>query len=105
MKGFFEMKMQSEELFLMGLFSVLDIILDKPMDEALEMIQVSKDIKSALIRKEGKLAPVLEYILAYETADWSEVSRVMVLRNIDTDKVYQAYLDTLSWYRSTIRGV
>ncbi len=103
--GLFELKMQSEELFLMGLFSVLDIILDKPIDEALEMIQVSKDIKAALINREGKLAPVLEYILAYETADWSEVSRIMVLRNIDTNKVYQAYLDTLSWYRSTIRGV
>ena len=103
--GLFEMKMQSEELFLMGLFSVLDIILDKPMSEALEMIQVSKEIKSALVSREGKLAPVLDFILAYETADWSEVSRVMVLRNIDTDKVYQAYLDTLSWYRSTIRGV
>ncbi len=103
--GLFELKMQSEELFLMGLFSVLDIILDKPIDEALEMIQVSKDIKAALIKREGKLAPVLEYILAYETADWSEVSRIMVLRNIDTNKVYQAYLDTLSWYRSTIRGV
>ena len=103
--GLFEMKMQSEELFLMGLFSVLDIILDKPMEEALEMIQVSKEIKSALISREGKLAPVLEFILAYETADWSEVSRIMVLKNIDTDKVYQAYLDTLSWYRSTIRGV
>ena len=103
--GLFEMKLQSEELFLMGLFSVLDIILDKPMSEALEMIQVSKEIKSALVSREGKLAPVLDFILAYETADWSEVSRVMVLRNIDTDKVYQAYLDTLSWYRSTIRGV
>ena len=103
--GFFGLKMQSEELFLMGLFSMLDVILDKPMSEALEMIHASNDIKAALVSKEGKFAPVYEFILAYEQADWSEVSRVMLLKEIDADKVYQSYLDTLNWYRKTIVGV
>ncbi len=103
--GLFDLRMQSEELFLMGLFSVLDVILDKPMNEALEMIQVSKDIKSALISHEGKLAPVLEFILAYENADWSEVSRILLLGKIDANKIYDAYIDSLDWYRKTIVGV
>jgi EAL and modified HD-GYP domain-containing signal transduction protein len=103
--GFFDLKMQSEELFLMGLFSMIDVILDKPMEEALDLIHVSKDIKEALIFHEGKLAPVLEFILAYEQADWSEVSRVMLLRHFEVDKVYEAYLDTLSWYRKSIMGI
>ncbi len=103
--GLFDLRMQSEELFLMGLFSVLDVILDKPMNEALEMIQVSKDIKSALISHEGKLAPVLEFILAYENADWSEVSRVLLLGKIDANKIYDAYIDSLDWYRKTIVGI
>jgi len=100
--GLFNLKMQSEELFLMGLFSVLDVILDKPMDEALDMIQVSKDIKQALVSHEGKLAPVLEFILAYESADWSGVSRILLLGNIDADKIYEAYIESLDWYRKTI---
>ena len=103
--GLFDLRMQSEELFLMGLFSVLDVILDKPMNEALEMIQVSKDIKSALISHEGKLAPVLEFILAYENADWSEVSRILLLGKIDANKIYDAYIDSLDWYRKTIVGI
>ncbi len=102
--GLFNLKMQSEELFLMGLFSVLDVILDKPMDEALDMIQVSKDIKQALVSHEGKLAPVLEFILAYESADWSGVSRILLLGNIDADKIYEAYIESLDWYRKTILG-
>ena len=102
--GLFDLKMQSEELFLMGLFSVLDVILDKPMDEALDMIQVSKDIKQALVSHEGKLAPVLEFILAYESADWSGVSRILLLGNIDADKIYEAYIESLDWYRKTIHG-
>ena len=102
--GLFNLKMQSEELFLMGLFSVLDVILDKPMDEALNMIQVSKDIKQALVSHEGKLAPVLEFILAYESADWSGVSRILLLGNIDANKIYEAYIESLDWYRKTILG-
>ncbi len=103
--GLFELKMQSEELFLMGLFSVIDVILDRPMKEALEMIQVSKEIKAALISREGKFAPVYDFILAYESADWSEVSRILLLRQIDANKIYDAYIESLDWYRRTIIGL
>lgn len=96
----FEMSMQSSELFLMGLFSVLDLILDKPMDEALKMVKVSKEINAALLEKKGALADVLIFIDRYENADWQEVSRIMLLKDIDTDQVYHAYIDALKWYRT-----
>ena len=94
----FEMAIHSSELFLMGLFSVLDLILDKPMAEALEMVKVSKDIKEALVNKDGKFAPVLDFITQYESANWQEVSRQMVLKDIDMSKVYDAYVKSLQWY-------
>lgn len=95
----FEMAIHSSELFLMGLFSVLDIILDKPMAEALEMVKVSKNIRDALIDNKGDLANVLEFVIQYEKASWQEVSRLMVLENIDIDRVYDAYTKSLQWYR------
>ena len=91
--------MQSQELFLMGMFSVLDIILDKPMAEALEMVKISTPIKEALCDNEGMLAPVKDFILAYENASWQEVSRQMILGNMDMDEVYKAYVDALIWFR------
>ncbi len=93
----------SSELFLMGLFSVLDIILDKPMEEALEMVKVSKMITEALVSKKGTLAPVYDFVLQYEDASWQEVSRQMVLQNIDMDSVYAAYVDSLKWYRDLFK--
>ncbi len=89
----------TSELFLMGLFSVLDLILDKPMTEALEMVKVSKQIQDALISGKGELAPILNFIQEYENASWQEVSRLMVLQNIDMDKVYDAYISSLKWYK------
>lgn len=95
----FGLAMKGDELFLMGLFSVLDVILEKPMEEALEMVKVSGEIKEALIEGKGKLAPVLDFLLHYENADWQEISRRMILEEIDLNAVSAAYLDTLKWYR------
>ncbi|MCR5031451.1 MAG: HDOD domain-containing protein [Lachnospiraceae bacterium] len=95
----FEHAALSSELFLMGLFSVLDIILDKPMAEALEMVKVSKDIRQALLDQTGPLFPVLDFMRQYEDASWQEVSRQMMLKEINMDQVYSAYIQSLVWYR------
>lgn len=95
----FDMAGFSQELFLMGLFSVLDLILDKPMEEALNLVKVSKNISEALINDKGEFAPILDFIRQYETASWQEVSRQMLLKNIDIDHVYDAYTKSLQWYR------
>lgn len=95
----FDLAMKSDELFIMGLFSILDVAMEKPMSEALKEVQVTKDISDALLYGTGKLAPVYEFIQKYENADWNEVSRQMVLYGIDIKDVYDAYLGALVWYR------
>lgn len=98
----FSMAIQSSELFLMGLFSILDVILDMPMKDALETIRVSKNISDALVYHKGIFAFPLEFILQYENANWQEVSRLMIVHNIEMQPVYDAYLNALRWYRDTI---
>jgi EAL and modified HD-GYP domain-containing signal transduction protein len=97
--GAFGMGMAAQELFIMGLFSAIDIMLDKPMEEALNMVQVSKNIRDALIDNKGDFATLLNFIRRYEDADWTEVSRLMVIDDINMDEVYEAYLNALKWYR------
>lgn len=99
----FSMAIKSSELFLMGLFSVLDVILDMPMEEALEIVKVSPAISDALINGKGDLALILEFMRQYENADWQEVSRLMVLHNIEIKQVYDAYVGSLTWYRDICR--
>ncbi len=100
----FQMKIKADELFLMGLFSVVDVILEKSMEEALTMITVSKGIREALLNKSGEFAPVLSFMLLYEEANWTEVSRLMLLENIDMDIINNAYQDSLRWYREIMSG-
>lgn len=95
----FGLAMKKEELFLLGLFSVLDVILEKPMSEALEMVKVSGEIREALVHGKGKLAAPYDFMKQYEAANWTEVSRQMIVTGIDLEEVSQAYLDSLTWYR------
>lgn len=86
----FGMAMRSQELFLTGLFSILDIILDCSMEEALSMVRVSGKIRTSLLEHTGSLAEVLHFIVKYESAEWQEVSRQLVLKNIEIPDVSHA---------------
>ena len=98
----FGMAMRSQELFLTGLFSILDIILDCSMEEALSMVRVSGKIRTALLEHTGSLAEVLHFIIKYESAEWQEVSRQLVLKNIEIPDVSHAWVSSLQWYAKLI---
>lgn len=93
----FHMEEESQELFLTGLFSVLDIILDKPMEESLELVNVSKEISNALLIERGSLYDVLYFIKQYEAANFSEINRIEIVDHIDMSNVYTAYKESLEW--------
>ena len=98
----FGMAMRSQELFLTGLFSILDIILDCSMEEALSMVRVSGKIRAALLERTGSLAEVLHFIVKYESAEWQQVSRQLVLKNIEIPDVSHAWVSSLQWYAKLI---
>ncbi len=98
----FHMEQFSADLFLMGLFSVLDIMLDEPIETALQRVNVSQNIFNALTKGSGIFAPVYHFMKEYETGSWQEISRMMILLRMDMDNVYTAYLNALQWYRDLL---
>ena len=101
----FDIKGFASELFLAGLFSLLDIMLDQTMEQSLKLVHVSKKIEDALLRQKGDLWPAMQFMYEYENASWQEVSRLMIMENIDMDETYKAYTDALKWYRDLIDPV
>ncbi|MCL2034788.1 MAG: HDOD domain-containing protein [Oscillospiraceae bacterium] len=98
----FKMRKEAESLFLTGLFSVLDAILEKPMSEALDLVHVSDKIREALVLEKGEYYPVYEFILLYESAQWKNLSRIMIINSIKASDVYDCYLNALCWYRDIL---
>ena len=70
------MKQRSQELFLLGMFSVIDAILDRPLEEILKDLPLADEIKEALSGKPNRLRAVFDYALAYEKGDWDGVGEM-----------------------------
>lgn len=96
---YYGLEMKSSELFLMGLFSVIDIILNLPMEEALRKVNVSREITDALLNHKGEFAKVYDLIVSYENADWQEVFRQLIVENVSDSAVYDAYTEAVCWYK------
>lgn len=94
----FEMADKDNELFLVGLFSLIDLILNMKMEDALNLVYLPKEIQTTLTKGEGDLAMVLDFVEAYEQANWTETSRLLLIKNINTDVVFDAYINALDWY-------
>jgi EAL and modified HD-GYP domain-containing signal transduction protein len=99
----FEMAIHAQSLFLMGLFSILDVVLEMPMYRALEIVKVTEKIAEALIDGTGEYGAVLKFVLAYESADWNEVSRLAVLNRLDVEKIFDAYINAARWYGEVVK--
>ena len=63
-------KQQKSEFFFMGLFSCMDVLLGRPMEEILEDLPIQTSIKEALLGKTNLFKTVLDLGIAYEKADW-----------------------------------
>jgi c-di-GMP-related signal transduction protein len=65
---------QSSDLFLMGLLSVTDAILDQPIDQVLSNLPVSTELRTALCGGTNRFRDIYDTLLAYERADWDAVA-------------------------------
>jgi EAL and modified HD-GYP domain-containing signal transduction protein len=98
----FELAHMAAGIFLTGLFSLLDVMLEVPMEQALQMVSVSDMTMNALANKTGVFFPVLDMVESYERADWVTVSRLMIVHNIDSQELTDAYMEAMVWYKQIV---
>ena len=94
----------AQDLFLLGLFSLVDIILEVKMQQAAQMIMLPTEVQSALTQGGGRFFPVLSFVQQYEQAQWRTVMRYASSYNLDLAKISKAYIDALRWYNELLLG-
>ena len=88
---------EANEMFLMGLLSVMDALLDLPMAGVLANLPVDVRIKDALNGQPGLFRPVLELVLQYESGFWERLSASSRALGLDEGVVPGLYLRALDW--------
>jgi EAL and modified HD-GYP domain-containing signal transduction protein len=86
-----------DELFLLGLFSLLDAMLESPMEVILEKVPVSDEIKQALNSQTGPLAPFLKTAVHYEKGQHESYLQTLEQLDIDTKDIHKLYLDAVAY--------
>src|SRR5262249_35502555 len=97
-----------EKAFLTGLFSFLDALIDKPLQEALAEIHLSPGISTTLLGVAGEDDPLnIVYQLArcYEIADWEAVRKQSAKLGAAAQQVREAYLEAVRWAGETLESV
>lgn len=85
----------SDQYFTVGLFSILEALMDTPLPEILNALPLSSEAKSALIEHSGVLGETLMNVLDYERGRSDRLDDA-------TGAIYQAaYVDTLQWCRDS----
>ena len=88
---------QAEDLFLMGMFSVIDAILDQPLEVALKEISLRDEIKAALLGQPGPPRELFDCALAYHRGDWGDFLTLAARLGIADAAVPQHYQGALAW--------
>jgi c-di-GMP phosphodiesterase len=82
-----------DSFFTTGLFSVVDAMMDRPMEEILGSLPLAEEITGALLHHTGVRGEVLASVLAFERGELSEVSE----RLREDAPLQEAYLEALAW--------
>ena len=83
--------------FLTGMMSLIDAILDETIEKVMEQLPLAAEIKTALIKDEGKLADLLHLAKAYEKGNWEEESACERQLNITREEIPHFYTEAISW--------
>ncbi|HUJ95155.1 MAG TPA: HDOD domain-containing protein [Terriglobales bacterium] len=87
------------DLFLMGLLSVMDAILDLPMTEVLNRVAVDQETKAILLGGASRLRPFYQLMMALESGDWENTACFSQSLGLSEAEVAKAYWDAMQWAR------
>jgi c-di-GMP-related signal transduction protein len=92
------------DLFLMGMLSLMDTILEIPMRQVLDNISIDQESKAVLLGGASRLRPFYQLMLARESGEWKAVSELSTQLDLSESDVADSYWQALEWARAVSAG-
>lgn len=86
--------------FMVGMFSVIDAMLGRPMDEVLRQVALPPAAKDALLGRQNRLRDIYEVAFAYEMGNWGALNWYASKLGVDETMMPVLYLDSLDWSKA-----
>lgn len=91
------LKEREPELFMMGMFSLIDVFIRRPLKDILAELPISEDVKGALLGETNKLSKVYRLTLAYERAEWTDFTMYAANLGIKEEDIPDYYKKAVAW--------
>jgi EAL and modified HD-GYP domain-containing signal transduction protein len=92
------------DLFLMGLLSLIDAMLEMSMPDVLERIPLDHETKAVLLGQPSVLRPVFQLILAHESGEWDAAAELSRSLHLDSGETALSYWQAQKWAREVSNG-
>ena len=86
-----------EQAFMIGLFSLLDALLDLSLENLVEQLPLCKSIKVALLRREGPYGTLLALEESFEHADWQQIDEHCANLGLNVEQVKTELTEARRW--------
>lgn len=93
------------DLFLLGLMSLIDAMLEMPMSDVLSHVPLDHETKAVLLSKPSELRPVYQLMLAHESGEWEAAEQLSAALHLDSEEVAGFYWRAQQWAREVSSGV
>ena len=87
------------DLFLLGLLSLMDAILEIPMAEVLDKVPIDLETKAVLLGGGSRLRPVYQLVLAQESGDWQRSAELGRSLNLIETDIADLHWQAMQWAR------
>ena len=101
MGDLFGISNKSESLFLLGLLSLAEGLMNQPLETILGNLNIDKEIEETLLNKETELTPVINIVKAVENGDWDAIENLLNARNISKDDFSEVVQQVMIWSSQT----
>jgi EAL and modified HD-GYP domain-containing signal transduction protein len=88
--------------FLVGLFSLIDMVLRVPLPEVLSRVALAPEVCEALLDRTGPLATALCFVEAYELGLWESAADYALQMGTPRDSVADLYAQSVAWAREQL---
>jgi c-di-GMP-related signal transduction protein len=92
------------DLFLLGLLSLIDAMLEMPMVDVLERVPLDHETKAVLLGQPSVLRPVFQLVLAHESGEWDAAAQLSESLHLDSEEVAGYYWQAQEWAREVSAG-
>lgn len=90
----------SDNAFVIGIFSLLDTMLGVRMEDALNSITLPEAVNEALLYRQGLFGPFLQIVESCESLDFSTMETLATSLQFGPKEVDEAHIEALAWTES-----